>query len=116
MILVEFGIRIPRIKRYSNNGNVTVVVNFGLLKLTWLNAKLSALFMSVIGMGLSDIENIANHDVQIAIMQKEFDEALNTSKIQIGRLNNCIEGLQQSIHDLVVSQKSKPSKKSKKAK
>ena len=72
MLLMELGVSIPKIKRYSNNGNVTVVVNFGLLKLTWLNAKLSALFMSVIGMGLSDIEKIANHDLQIATMQKDF--------------------------------------------
>ena len=113
MFLIEFGVAFPKIKRFSNNGNVTVVINFGLVKVTWLNAKLSALFMTVVGMGLADIEKIANHDAQILIMQQEFEEALNTANDETRRLSNCVEGLQQQIQDLVVSPPSKKSKKSK---
>ena len=83
MILINFELCIPKIQKYSSNGNTTVVFNLGLCKIIWMNYRLSGIFMHVVGLGLYDIDNIANH----LILQSEYIIKINKLEKEIAQLS-----------------------------
>jgi hypothetical protein len=110
MILIECALGLPKIKKFSDNGNNTIVVNFGLFKITWLNKKLSGLFLHVVGMGLKDIENITNNELKMLVIQSEYEESLHHSQDENLELMNDINSLKNDILELEKSKKSKKTK------
>ena len=111
MILFELNLGLPKIRKFSDNGNTTMVCNFGLFKITWMNKKLSSLFLHVVGMGLKDIENITNNELKLLLIQSEYAENYELLQQENLQLLEDINSLQNDISMLSTS-----SKKSKKVK
>ena len=94
MLLFEKYLSLPFIRKFSSNGNKTLVVSFGLLKITWMNEKLSQLFLTVIGMGLNDINKVINHDLIVSKLENENEALLED-----------IDALKETIKNLLDAEK-----------
>jgi hypothetical protein len=99
MFLIQLEVKLPNIKKYTNNDKCIITLQFGLFTIIWLNATSSALLKIL---EIENIEDIANHDVIINDMQKKYDDLENLKQLEAKRLTKCITGLQEVVHNLTV--------------
>lgn len=113
MILLESNLALPSIKRFSKDGNKTVVIQFGLFKITWLNFKLSQLFLTVISMGLNNLDKIVNHDVEMDALRNKYEDIIKNLEHYQEELLEDNAALKESVQNLTMEISSKRKKKSK---
>lgn len=93
MILFEFGLSKPAIKKYQNEFHTTLVVNLGLFKMTWLSESLTQLFLKVVSLGLQDIELLSNYKEKEALL-------INSYEMKLEELQEINVALEKSIDEL----------------
>lgn len=99
MFLIQLEVKLPNIKKYTNNDKCIITLQFGLFTIIWLNATSSALLKIL---EMENIEDIANHDIIINDMQEKYDDLEKEKQLEAKRLTKCITDLQESVHNLTV--------------
>jgi hypothetical protein len=99
MFLMQFEMKFPNFKKYTNNDKCIITLHFGLFTIIWINAEASQLLKLI---ELDNMETIANHVVLLNDLQQKYNELEEVKNKEAKRLINCITGLQESVHNLTV--------------
>ena len=96
---MQFEMKFPNFKKYTNNDKCIITLHFGLFTIIWINAEASQLLKLI---ELDNMETIANHVVLLNDLQQKYNELEEVKNKEAKRLINCITGLQESVHNLTV--------------